>query len=418
MCTHNDRDRLRTLAAEYAEIVNSDTMKVRREVWRRSNRLEERTVPFQIEDNGSFFEDLTPPTQCEGEIERGMELEMLRAVTNHRLIDDDRVFPPYFAVGWHISRPSLCPDLEIKRAPDSTGRHLGYETNEPLADLENSFHKLHRGEFCVDREETSRRVGIAETTFGDLLPVKITCPHTLSAGTSLAYKAVMWMGMDNFYVAMMEQPENVHRFFEYVSTESVDFLNWLEAEILITPNNGEFCVGSGSCGYTDELPRRKVGESASLSPEDCWGFHEAQESVGLSAGQYAEFIHPYQRRTSDRYGLIYYGCCEPVHAQWPVLRNMKNLRKVTVSPWCDQESIAASVGRNVILSRKPHPMKLCGPSFVATDFEAHIRETLDVAKDSFVELIFRDTNPLNGSMKDRVAEACKIVRRLVGRDGH
>ncbi|MBI3923786.1 MAG: hypothetical protein HY318_20360 [Armatimonadetes bacterium] len=417
MTTQKDRERLRAVAAEYAEIVNSDKMTARREIWRRSNRLEERTVPFQIEDNGSFFEDVTPPLQCEGEAERGMELEMLRAITNHKLIDDDRVFPPYFCVGWHVSRPSLCPDLEIKHAPDATGRHLGYDTNTPLADLANSFHRLHRGEFGVDREGTLRHAEIAEVAFGDLLPVKITGPHTLGAGTSLAYKAVMWMGMDNFYVAMMEQPENVHRFFNFITTEAVEFLDWLEQEGLITPNNGEFCVGSGSCGYTDELPRRKIDEGGSFLPGDCWGFHEAQESVGLSAEQYAEFIHPYQRRTSDRYGLIYYGCCEPVHAQWPVLRNMKNLRKVTVSPWCDQKSIAASVGKNVVLSRKPHPMKLCGATFDPGDFEAHIRETLDIAKDNFVELIFRDTNPLNGSMKDRIAEACKIVRRLVGREG-
>ncbi len=128
---------------------------------------------------------------------------------------------------------------------------------------------------------------------------------------------------------------------------------------------------------------------------------------------YGEFIHPYQRRTSDRYGLLYYGCCEPVHAIWPVIKGFRNLRKVTVSPWCDQESIAASVGKSVVLSRKPHPMKLCGETFNPSEFEAHIRQTLDIAKGNFVELIFRDTCTLSGAMKDRVAEACKIIRRLI-----
>jgi len=415
MTSYQDRNRLRSLAAEYAAIVNSDTMNARREIWRLSNRLQERTVPFQIEDNGSFFADLTPPTRCEGEVERDMELELLHAITNHRLIDDDRVFPPYCGVSWQVSRPSMCPDLKIKKVPDSTGRPLGYATNEPLADLANGLKQLRRDEFSVNREETYRRVEMAEKAFGDLLPVKIIGPHMLSAGTGLAHKAVTWMGMDNFYVAMIEQPENVHQFFDFIATESIEFLNWLEAEKLITPNHGEFYVGSGSCGYTDELPRRSVVGGDRFSPEDCWGFHEAQESVGLSAEQYGEFIHPYQRRTADRYGLVYYGCCEPVHAQWPVLKQFQNLRKVTVSPWCDQESIAASVGRNVVLSRKPHPLKLCSPTFDAAAFEAHIRETLDIAKDNFVELIFRDTNPLNGSMKDRVAEACRIVRRLMDR---
>ena len=70
-----------------------------------------------------------------------------------------------------------------------------------------------------------------------------------------------------------------------------------------------------------------------------------------------------------------------------------------------------------MLSRKPHPMMLCGKAFNPAAFEAHVRETLDIAKDNFVELIFRDTCPLNGAMQGRVAEACRIVRRLVGRDG-
>jgi len=415
MSTPTDRDRLREVAAEYAEITNSATMDARRETWRRSNRLEERTIPFQIEDNGTFLADLTPQPQCEGALEREFEQQMLRAITNHRLIDDDRVFPPHYAVHWVVSRSALCPELEVTHAPDATGRELGYRTNTPLDDLGHSLHKLRRGEFRVDREETLRRAGVASQAFGDLLPVKVVGASVTWAGTGLAYHAVMLMGMSSFYMAMLDQPENVHRFFEFLAEEAARFVAWLEAEDLITPNNGEFDVGSGSCGYTDELPRRTIGEGDQVLPEDCWGYIEAQEAVGLSPDMYAEFIHPYQRRLSERFGLVYYGCCEPVHAFWPVLRSFANLRKVTVSPWCDQESIAASVGTEVVLSRKPHPMKLCGTTFGPQEFEAHVRETLEIARGNFVELIFRDTCALTGAMSDRVAEACRIVRRLIGR---
>ncbi|MBN1676655.1 MAG: hypothetical protein JXR37_36765 [Kiritimatiellae bacterium] len=414
--TPKDRERLRAVAADYAAMVNSDTMNARREVWRRSNRLQERTVPFQIEDNGTFFADLAPPAQCEGKIERGLESVMLRALTNHELIDDDRVFTPYCAVSWAITRPDICPELEYTRAADPTGRKLGYKTNKPLADLEKGLAKLRRAPFRVDREATARRVEIAETAFGDLLPVKLVNTRTYSAGAGMAGKAVQCMGMDNFYMAMIDRPANVHRFFEFVATEAADFLSWLEAEDLILPNSGEFCVGSGSCGYTDELPRRAVRDGESVGPEDCWAYIEAQEAVGISPAMYAEFIHPYQRRLGDRYGLIYYGCCEPVHEFFPTIKTFKALRKITVSPWCNQESIAAQLGRDYVYSRKPHPMKLTGERFAAADFEAHIRETLDIAKDNFVELIFRDTCRLNGGMKARVAEACRIVRRLIGRE--
>ena len=90
MTSPSDHNRLRQLASEYAEIVNSADMDARRERWRLSNRLRERTVPFQIEDNGSFFADLTPPLECEGEAERGFEGQLLHAITNHRLIPDVR----------------------------------------------------------------------------------------------------------------------------------------------------------------------------------------------------------------------------------------------------------------------------------------------------------------------------------------
>lgn len=415
MIPARERDRLRRLAAEYAAAVNSPDLDARRERWRLTNRLQERTVPFQIEDNGTFFTDLTPPTECEDPFARGCEAFFLRALTNLRFIDDDRLFPRRFEVGWVVSRTSICPDLQIRRAADATGRELGYETNTPLADLAHSLHKLRPTEYTVDREATYRRLEAASQAFGDLLPVALVSRQISSVGTGLAQQAVHLIGMDDFYVAMLDQPENVHRFFDFLATDAAGYADWLEAEGLITTGESAFDCGSGSCVYTDELPRREIAEGDLVRASDCWGFIEAQEGVGMSPAMYAEFIHPYQRRLGDRFGLINYGCCEPVHALWPTLQGFPNLRKVTVSPWCDVEAIAASAGEQVVLSRKPHPMKLCGPRFDPEDFETTIRENLAMTRDNFVELIFRDTCPLCGAMQDRVAEACRIIKGLLGR---
>ena len=136
----------------------------------------------------------------------------------------------------------------------------------------------------------------ATEAFGDLLPVRIATRAPASAGTSLAQKAVLFIGMDDFYVAMLDQPENVHRFFDFLAADAARYLDWLDAESLITTDRHEFDCGSGSCVYTDELPRRAIAEGDPVHPEDCWGFIEAQESVGMSPEMYAEFIHPYQRR--------------------------------------------------------------------------------------------------------------------------
>jgi len=415
MTTPTDRSRLRSVAAEYAQMVNSDDMIRRREKWRLSNRLLERTVPFHIEDNGTFFADLTPKPECEGEFERGCEAHFLRCLTNLRLIPDDRVFPASFWVHWHIGRTSVCPDLQVRRVPDHRGRDLGYETNKPLADLAPGLAKLRQTEFSVNREATWEQAERAEALFGDILPVEIVNGYaSLVAGTSMAGQAVHLMGMDHFYMNMLDQPENVHAFMVFLADDAERYASWLEDEGLLTPNGRELDCGSGSCVYSDELPRREIAPGERVLLADTWGFIEAQEAVGLSPEMYATFIHPYQRRVGDRYGLINYGCCEPVHHFWPTLAQFHNLRKVTVSPWCDVASISASVGKNVVLSRKPHPMKLCGPTFDARAFADDIAETLAIAQDNFIELVFRDTVPLNGAMQGRLVEACGIIRGLIG----
>ena len=56
------------------------------------------------------------------------------------------------------------------------------------------------------------------------------------------------------------------------------------------------------------------------------------------------------------------------------------------------------------------PLKLVGETFDPADFKAHLQETLEIGKDFFIEFVFRDTCTLNGTMKDRMAQACNMVR--------
>ena len=93
------------------------------------------------------------------------------------------------------------------------------------------------------------------------------------------------------------------------------------------------CIGSGSAGYTDELPQSDWREGDSVRATDQWVLSESQETVGVGPRLFEEFIFPYQLDLAKRFGLLYYGCCEPVHSRWDVLKKFPNLRKVSVSPW-------------------------------------------------------------------------------------
>ncbi len=55
---------------------------------------------------------------------------------------------------------------------------------------------------------------------------------------------------------------------------------------------------------------------------------------------YHELVFPAYERLAREFGLVYYGCCEPVHPVWGDVSRLHGLRKVSVSPWCDEPSWA------------------------------------------------------------------------------
>jgi hypothetical protein len=120
-------------------------------------------------------------------------------------------------------------------------------------------------------------------------------------------------------------------------------------------------------------------------------------------------------RKLAKFKLFKFGCCEPVHDFIIHLQELPNLRKVSVTPWCDLEKLAENCRTDIIWCRKPVPLKLVGDTFDPDDFRAHLQETIDIAGDDFfVEFVFRDTNRLTGAMEERLQEACHILRKTTG----
>jgi hypothetical protein len=171
-------------------------------------------------------------------------------------------------------------------------------------------------------------------------------------------------------------------------------------------------VGSGSYGFTKELPKT---QSDSPQLQDLWVNINSQESVGISPDMFGEMIFPHYKRLAEAFGLAYYGCCEPVHDVWDeYISTIPNLRKVSISPWCNEEIMAEKLcGQKVIYSRKP------SPNFIGVDkeldgvaFRAYIKKTVDLTNNCKTEFIFRDIYTLKGNA-GKVKTAVEIVRGLL-----
>ncbi len=115
-------------------------------------------------------------------------------------------------------------------------------------------------------------------------------------------------------------------------------------------------------------------------------------------------------------GLLYYGCCEPVHSFWDDISQLPHLKKVSISRWCDQRVVGEALqGTDIVFSRKPNP-NLLGVD-VALDedgWAAHTRESLEAAPGVFMEFIVRDVYTVHGNL-DKPRRAVELARREIDR---
>jgi hypothetical protein len=127
-----------------------------------------------------------------------------------------------------------------------------------------------------------------------------------------------------------------------------------------------------------------------------------------------EFELAYAHDWYARFGLVYYGCCEPLHKKIDIIREIPNLRKISMSPWVDQEEGAEQIGLDFVFSRKPSPAFVAfdgwSPEAVAQD----LRETIEVCRrhGSPLELILKDISTVR-YQPQRLWEWADIAMRLV-----
>jgi hypothetical protein len=409
--SENERFYLRDLAKKQLEIATLPIMQERRKQWLAHNSLKGDRPMISMEYRA--FSELMPEPVCSSDEAVTIEMQLLRNILNHKLVDDDKVIPAKFVVPWQIRHELFGLDIECHVAQDSLGRGIGHVFDHPIHDLKEDFHKLGRSRIKLDRERTMAEKAFAEDILGDILPVKVE-EHSLQWFTTPTAKVIYLMGMEQFLFAMMDYPDEIRDLFRRMESDFKDYFRFLEDENLLSLNNGNHYAGAGSYGFTDELPTPACKQSGKITTKDLWGNMNSQETVGISPEMFKEFVFPIYHRLAEEFGLVYYGCCEPVHDIWDdCIANLPNLRKVSISAWCNEEFMGERLKEGtVIYSRKPRANYLSFSHFDEKAFAAHITKTLQAAKGCKLEILFRDIMTVGGDA-ERPGKAIKIVRNLI-----
>jgi hypothetical protein len=362
----NQRDRLilRELAKQVAELAARPVEKEKRELWYRHNALEPtRPLVFCDPENG-WNEILTPDTlRCEGGLARAWEWYLRREVFWGAHMRDDKVIEAVFNVG-HVYTETDWGLREVRIGGEGGG---SWRWEAPLKTYDD-MDKLRFPQITVDYEATQELLQLAQETFGDILQVRLKTVWWWSFG--MTQTLVYLRGLEQIMYDMVDCPDELHRLMAFLRDGHAARLDFLEKNGLLFLNNDGTYVGSGGFGWTHELPQPDF--NGHVRPVDMWGFAESQETVGISASMFEEFIFPYQLSLLERFGLNCYGCCEPLDSRWHVVEKFPRLRRVSMSPWVNVEVMAERLGNRYIFSWKPHPGVLATDTFD----EEFVRQTL------------------------------------------
>jgi hypothetical protein len=325
--------------------------------------------------------------QCTDPWARQLEAQFRMRRFETEVVRDDHVVSPFveYAPVVHSTGFGL-PAGEHREAGADP---LAFNYQPPLRTLDEAdFARLRHRTFRWDREAEARTQDRLEAIFEGILPVRRRCgPWQL--GVPVTSTVLSFVGLDNFMMLMYDNPAGLHRLMAFVRDDQLAFLDWADAEGMWPLNHEGDYVGAGSMGFTRKLPATDF--TGKVRCADRWGLSESQESAGIGPAQYREFVHPYLKAIAARFGRVYYGCCEAVDPILDCLAEVKNLARLSVSPWANEELVGPFCRqRGIAYSRKPRPTLFMPPVYDEGAVRDHLAKTVDCARGCSLEIIQRD----------------------------
>jgi hypothetical protein len=387
MPNSSDREIIRGLAAQLAEIAALPVQEQKRQMWRNLNGLKP-DRPMVMADQVCWNEmnvnnELT--LLCEDPECRGYEsmLRMTLYQWNHFRVD--MVVDPFIRIPKAISNTGFGVGMvEETAVTDPTNNVVGHAfTNQFVTDAD--LDKIQMPIVSHDQAETSRRLEVAHELFdGELEIFEQGMDPYLSVWDPISFL----MSVQDALYTICDRPEYMAELARRIVKNLMSMLDQAEEQGLLCYNQSLIhCTGA----YTNELPAPGF-DPAKPRTKDIWMFGLAQMFSTVSPAMFEEFEIDICIPIFERFGLVYYGCCDPLDKKMAQVRKIPNVRKISMSPWANEEIGASEIGSNYVYSRKPNPALLARGYFDEPEVRGHLQDTVDVCKKYGcpLELILKD----------------------------
>lgn len=411
----SDRQILRELALQVAEIASRPVMAEHRDLWYRHNQLEA-TRPLILCDPENGWNEIITDDQirCQNDIARHWEFHFRKQIFWGDQMGDDYVVEPVFEIP-HVYQetPWTVAGSKHQGTLHTTLSNGGAYHIDTILEDYALIDRIVKPTMTLDQAKTETLQSLARELFGDILTVRIHTPWSWSYG-GLTDEFAFLRGMENMLYDFYDEPDSVHAVMDLLARGTLERLDFLESNHLLALNNDGTYVGSGGMGYTRELPAADF--AGPVRTRDMWALAESQITIGVSPDMFAEFIYPYQKRIMDRFGLVCYGCCEPMDDRFDIIKASDNLRRVSVSPWANKPLMAEKLGADYVYSWKASPSPLALPQLDEDVVRKELRDYLAVTRDNRVEIIMKDNHTL-GKNPRNLTRWVEIARTEIARLG-
>ena len=409
--TKNDVKILRELGKKYASIAAFDIQDKRKQQWKDLNDLR-KTKPLIWLTEVCWHEmnvnnELTLGT--ENEVCQRIETELRRVIYQWKHMQGDMVvesviYSPYIIEnsGFGISPVA---DVRIQDEDNEIASRHFYNQFE----TENDLEKIKTPKIWHNVNRTEDFFQAYKCIFDGIVKVeKKGSPGFWFAPWD---DIVFWMGAETVLLNLATKPDFMYKIIDRLVNAYLSALEQFEKQNLLSINTSNMRIGSGAYGYTRDIPKKGY-DKRHVVPKDIWGSATPQIFGSVSKKMHKEFGLEYETKWLNKFGLTYYGCCEPLHDRIEILRDsIPNLRKISVSPWCNTRVIAEKACDRLAISLKPSPAVLAVQSFDIEIAKKDLVQKLEVLKDCNVEIVLKDISTVSYEPQ-RLWEWTKIATEI------
>ncbi|OHB42495.1 MAG: hypothetical protein A2Y13_07145 [Planctomycetes bacterium GWC2_45_44] len=405
-----DMEILRAIASDVAEIAQLEVHRQKAALWTRLNDIDSMRPMVWINEicwhEMNVNNELTLYTQSPWA--QNQETCLRQLLYQWRHLPADMIVSNYLSCPLviHDTGFGVIEDVDIVKTDENNS--VVSRCFRPQISKPSDIDKIKMPVITYDVHATNTNYQLMCQVYSGILPVKKEgIKHIWFTPWD---NLIRWWGVQEAMMDLIARPNMVNDIVSRMVDSYLCGLEQFEKLNLLALHADDTRIGSGGYGCVSQLPGKDFSPDY-VRPLNMWGCSNAQIFSGISPEMHWEFAIKHDIPWLKKWGLNYYGCCEPLDMKMDILKKIPNLRKVSMSPWINKARAAEAVGKDYVFSFKPNPAVLAETDWNPKIVRAEIKEMLEIGRSCHIEIILKDISTVRYQPR-RLWEWCEIAMEL------